>query len=76
MFADSEVDRLLEENRTSSNTKIINSNLIKIQERLLEKRPLITIGNPYFLYAKNKDIKGNSLLIVNSSNDKFENIED
>jgi|GEM_PF-6468193 len=76
MFSDSNVDKLLEENKYSQDTELIKENLILIQEKLLEKRPVITLCNPYFLYAKDKNIKGNVLDILNVPAEKFENIED
>jgi ABC-type transport system substrate-binding protein len=76
MFSDSKLDSLLEENRYTQDQQVIKDNLIKIQEILSEKKPAIFIANPYFLYAKDKNIKGDILNIINLPAEKFENIED
>ena len=75
-FSDTNVNKLLEENLSIKDTTIIKNNLITIQKILLTKRPLITLCNPYFLYAKDQNIKGNTINIVNTPSEKFTNIED
>ena len=76
IWANREIDTLLEEARSSDNSEDINNKYVRFQDILAEYVPAIFLYNPIHLYPTDKKIKNINLTRINVPSDRFVNIAD
>lgn len=75
LYENSEADKLLEENRKTSDPEIRAEKLVLFQDILIEDVPCVFIYSPDFVYAVSKEIKGIEIKKITDPSRRFVGIE-
>ncbi|MBU2635210.1 peptidoglycan-binding protein [Patescibacteria group bacterium] len=75
LYENSEADKLLEENRKTSDPEIRAEKLVLFQDVLIEDVPCVFIYSPDFVYAVSKEIKGVEIKKITDPSRRFIGIE-
>jgi peptide/nickel transport system substrate-binding protein len=76
VWSNRDVDKYLEEARSTSDLKIKDEKLKDFQATLVEEAPAIFLYNPVHLYPVDNKIKGINTLSIYTPSDRFQNITD
>lgn len=75
LFKDEQVDKLLEEARKTNDIEQRKEKYLEFLQRFFDLNPAIILYQPYYLFAHNKDVRGQSLEEVNLPVSRFNDIE-
>lgn len=75
LYENSKADKLLEENRKTSDPKIRAEKLVLFQDILIEDVPCIFIYSPDFIYSVSTEIKGIEIKKITDPSKRFVGIE-
>jgi peptide/nickel transport system substrate-binding protein len=76
VWANYEVDKILEEARILNDTEIINKKYIQFQDIIADNVPAIFLYNPIQIYPLDKEIQGFSTRRISTPTDRFIRITD
>jgi len=75
LYENNEADKLLEENRKTSDPEVRAEKLALFQEILIEDVPCVFLYSPNYIYAASKKIKGIEIKEITDPSKRFVGIE-
>ncbi len=75
LVKDTQIDKLLETARKTSNKDEREASYVKFQERFLDLNPAIILYQPYYLVAHHRSVRGQTVEYVNLPSGRFNDIE-